>query len=91
MSAKKAAEALFQFDQSLRTYVEVMFANRAHHAASWEEKVDCLRAAKGTWTLSLAAGAAGVSEEAVLTALAQHHLHCGTLLCAKGAVHQAMQ
>ena len=35
-------------------------------------------ALRGTWTLSMAAAAAGVSEQQVVAAVLQHHTRCGT-------------
>lgn len=74
MSAKSAADAMMTFDVALAEQVKKLFANGK---ASSEEKISLIREISGTWTLSLAASAAGVTEMQVLVALTRHHLHHG--------------
>ena len=90
MSAKKAAEALMQYDSDLRERVERLFEGRLHSLVPRNEKEEVIREAAGTWTLSLAAHAAGVTETQVLVALARYHLHVGTPMVAEGAVESAL-
>ncbi|SEU40491.1 hypothetical protein SAMN03159335_06323 [Burkholderia cepacia] len=91
MSATKAAAALVQFDLATRELIEQTFDGREHFAVPYEEKFSVIRAIAGTWTLSLAAASAGVTEEAVLVALVRDHLHCGTIQSAKSAVYSALK
>lgn len=64
-SAKKAAQALLQYDTALAEQIAALPAN-GRDRAFWRLMVDV----RGTWTLSLAAAAAGQTEESVMGALA---------------------
>ncbi|MFC3468838.1 hypothetical protein ACFOHT_03050 [Massilia oculi] len=79
MSAKIAAAALIQFDVDaaamLPTSGEVLDDVGA---------IALGKALRRTWTLSLAAAAAGVSEQQVVAAVLQHHTRCGTSLVCQG-------
>jgi hypothetical protein len=90
MSAKKAAEALYAFDADARELIDNLFADRPHYAIPFEEKHQAIRTLAGTWTLSLAAAAAGVDETAVLVAVAHMYLHCGTIPASRSTVQLAM-
>ena len=91
MSATRAAAALMKFDLSTRELIEQTFEGREHFAVPYQEKEDVIRTVTGTWTLSLAAASAGVTEEAVLVAIARDYLHCGTILASKSAVYAALK
>lgn len=79
MSAKIAAAALIQFDVDaaamLPTSGEVLDDVGA---------IALGKALRRTWTLSLAAAAAGVSEQQVVAAVLQHQTRCGTSLVCQG-------
>ncbi|MGF6996745.1 hypothetical protein [Paraburkholderia sp. GAS32] len=90
MSAKKAAEALYTFDADARELIDALFADRPHYAVPNEEKQHAIRTIAGTWTLSLAAAAAGVSETDALIAIAHRYLHCGTIPASRSTVQLAM-
>lgn len=93
MGAKTAADALVKFDTELRDRIEALESRGGYwwiqEGASAETDA-ILRDCAGTWTLSLAAESAGVTERQVLVALARFHLHRGTQICAEGAVTQAL-
>lgn len=91
MSAKTAADALMAFDTTLTEQVQKLYEGHQYHASVRDEdKAALIREVAGTWTLSLAASAAGVSEQQVLIALARGYLHAGTQMAASGFVSAAL-
>ncbi len=90
MTAAAAAEALMTYDTCLKERVEAHFAGRSHLEIPFSENAALLREIAGTWTLSLAAAAGGVTERKVLVALARHHLRLGTLKAATSTVNVAL-
>lgn len=92
MSAKAAADALVAYDATLGKQIADLYDGHKHHSTvPKSDKAQLVRDVAGTWTLSLAASAAGVSEQQALVALARHHLHCGTPLAAEGFVCAALE
>lgn len=93
MSAKRAAEALVQFDTTLRESIEKLDSLGDYWWIT-EEGIEAaaavIREVSATWTLSLAAASAGVTEVQVLCALGQRHLHMGTQVAAGGMVRQIL-
>lgn len=92
MTAKSAADALMTFDATLAEQVQKLFAgcSGSHFKVSSEEKARLIREVAGTWTLSLAASAAGVTERQVLVALTRHHLHHGMNPASSALVEAAL-
>ena len=88
MSAKAAAAAaLMTFDTTLMEQVQKLYEGHQYHiSVRLEDKAALIREVAGTWTLSLAASAAGVSEQQVLAALARDYLNAGTPMAASGFV-----
>ncbi|MDP3008234.1 MAG: hypothetical protein Q8N30_04085 [Methylococcales bacterium] len=78
MSARVAAEALFNYDNDLFTEITGVFAGRVANEVPYEDRVNLIKAAINTWTLSMVAHAAGLSEFQVLVALAKYHLNLGS-------------
>ena len=83
MGAKTAAAALMAHDADLANGVRNLpdDPNEVIPAAA-----QLIRETAGTWTLALAASAAGVSERQVLIALVQKHIHPSTAPAATGFV-----
>lgn len=93
MSAKAAAGALAEFDVDLKARIDEINSRRDYWWIYPEDIKDAeqiIRDAAGTWTLSLAAGSAGVSEEMVLVALYRFHLKGGTQVAAAGRVRNIL-
>jgi hypothetical protein len=93
MSAKQAAAALVEFDTELKARVEEVNARGSYwwiDAANEADVKAIIKDTAGTWTLSLAAAAAGVTEEAVLVAMYRNHLHGGTQVAALGRVRSIL-
>lgn len=93
MSAKAAAAALAEFDSELKERIEEINSRGDYWWINEDHRMDAEQIIKdtaGTWTLSLAAGSAGVSEEMVLAALYKHHLHGGTQAAASAAVRSIL-
>lgn len=93
MSAKIAAAALVEFDADLRERVEEINSRGDYWWININHQTDAAKIIKdtaGTWTLSLAAAAAGVSERMVLSALYRFHLKGGTQAAASGRVDQIL-
>lgn len=76
MSARRASAALIEFDCDTADAVRTLFEDRDPAQVSRQEKAAVLEQLAGTWTLGLAAKAAGLSEKDVLTAFARDHLRC---------------
>ncbi|MHD0644979.1 hypothetical protein ACYPKM_05090 [Pseudomonas aeruginosa] len=73
MSAKRAAQAIADLDCNFRIHAGFIHVARQDDLDDVEitKKIySCLDSVRGTWTLSLAAQSAGVTEEAVLKSLA---------------------
>lgn len=87
MTGKRAAAALMQFDLDLAAEVATLDAQDC--ALSWDEAESFARHAFGLWTLSLAAAAAGVTEEMTIAALMYNHLRVGTNLVCQGVAKSA--
>jgi hypothetical protein len=90
VSAKNAANALVAFDATLAESIKTMFEGRGHYEVSHEEKTSLLCDVAGTWTLSIAAAAASVTEHQVLVALARYYMHCGTQMASENTVRSAL-
>lgn len=74
MSAKRAAQAIADLDCNFRIHAGFIHVERQDALCDVEvaKKIySCLDSVRGTWTLSLAAQSAGVTEEAVLKSLAE--------------------
>lgn len=87
MSAKTAADALMSHD--------VDFANSVRNLpadvnAQGPAAAALVRETAGTWTLTLAAAAAGVEENQVLAALVQNYIRPSTAPAARGFVEAAL-
>jgi hypothetical protein len=94
MTAKAAAAALVEFDADLRARVDALNARGDYwwiEPGAREDQEDVIRQCAGTWTLSLAAASAGVTEVQVLTALARFHLRLGTQKCAAATVYSVLK
>jgi hypothetical protein len=93
MSAKSAADALVKYDATLADQLRVALEGHESCPALCPSNVtsQIIRDASGSWTLSLAAEAAGTKEFDVLVALAQYHLHLGTHMAASASVHIALR
>ena len=93
MTAKAAALALVTFDTDLAC--EVSYLNTGDYwwieGGARERQEAVLKYCAGTWTLSLAAASAGVTETQVLVALAKNHLHCGTQVVCEGVVKNLLK
>ncbi|WP_321940020.1 hypothetical protein [Paraburkholderia sp. J8-2] len=89
MSAKRAAAALVEFDSDTRAEVEALAGLEWDQSES--ARLAVILDASATWTLSLAAAAAGVDEAAVLVALARDHLGYRTQMQAAAAVRRALE
>lgn len=72
-----AAAALITHDKKLHDEVKNLFNGRQRIEVKHEEKIEIIRSASKTWTLALAADAAGVTKELVLVALAKNYLDMG--------------
>ena len=79
MSAKNAAAALLQFDIDVAEKLPAK-----DQFLDYESAISLGKAIRGTWTLSLAAAAGGVTEQQVMAALLQHHTRCGSSLVCQG-------
>ena len=93
MSGKAAAAALAEYDVELKARIEEIHSRGDYWWIDPQHSKDAEQIIKdtaGTWTLSLAAGAAGVSEEIVLTALYRFHLKGGTQVAAAGRVRSIL-
>jgi hypothetical protein len=86
MSAKSAAAALIQFDVDAAALLP-----SSDEMLDDEGAIALGKALRGTWTLSLAAAAAGVSEQQVVAAILQHHTRCGTSLVCQGYAKSAFK
>lgn len=86
MSAKSAAAALIEFDVDAAALLPA-----AGEYLDWDGAIALGKALRGTWTLSLAAAAAGVSEQQVVAAVLQHHTRCGTSLVCQGHAKNAFK
>jgi hypothetical protein len=89
MTAKAAAAALAEYDADLKVRIEEINARGDYWWINSSHRADAEQIIKdvaGTWTLSLAASSAGVSEEMVLVALYRTHLRGGTQVAAAGRV-----
>lgn len=75
MSAKSAAAALIEFDVDAAALMP-----SSDELLDRDGAIALGKALRGTWTLALAASAAGVTEQQVIAAVLQHHTHCGTFL-----------
>lgn len=94
MSAKSAAAALAEYDIDLKNRIEEINARCDYWWINAEHSKDAeqiIRDTAGTWTLSLAAASAGVSEEMVLVALYRFHLKGGTQVAAAGRVRSILK
>lgn len=94
MSAKSAAAALAEFDMELKARIDEINSRGDYWWINEDHSKDAMaiiKDASGTWTLSLAAAAAGVSEEMVLVALYRFHLHGGTQAAASGRVRSILK
>lgn len=94
MTAKAAAAALAEFDVELKARIEEINSRGDYWWINEQHSVDAeqiIKDAAGTWTLSLAASSAGVSEEMVLVALYRNHLHGGTQVAAAGTVRSILK
>ncbi|MBP6776235.1 MAG: hypothetical protein KA151_03170 [Piscinibacter sp.] len=83
MSARRAAVALMNHDADIAEKIAEYFADRRPYFAKSETGEAIVASAAGTWTLTLAADAAGVTERQVLAAIAQQ-LHLGTSCVCRG-------
>lgn len=93
MSAKRAGDALVEFDTDLKSRVEEINSRGNYwwiDAANRADANAIIKDTAGTWTLSLAAAAAGVTEEAALVALYRNYLHGGTQVAAAGMVRSIL-
>jgi hypothetical protein len=93
MSAKRAADALVEFDADLKARVEEINSRGDYwwiDAANGADAEAIIKDTAGTWTLSLAAAAAGVTEESALVALYRNYLHGGTQVAASGRVRSIL-
>lgn len=93
MTAKAAAAALAELDVDLKVRIGEMNLRGERWWLDEKNVADAEQIIKdtaGTWTLSLAANSAGVSEEMVLVALYRNHLHGGTQLAAAGVVRSIL-
>jgi hypothetical protein len=86
MSARRAAAALIEFDVSAAALLPPTGERLDEEGA-----IVLGRALRGTWTLSLAAAAAGVTEQQVVAAVLQHHTSCGTSLVCQGYAKTAFK
>lgn len=84
MSAKSAAAALIEFDVDAAALLPPADEFLNHEGAVALGKI-----LRGTWTLSVAAAAAGVTEQQVVAAVLQHHTRCGTALVCQGYAKNA--
>jgi len=85
MSAKNAAAALVEYDIAEQVAaIEAAYPMVGFDVERREAIVSLLREVMGTWTLSLAAASADVSEQQVIAALAYHpRLRIGTTAVAQ--------
>jgi hypothetical protein len=72
VSGRRAAAAVIQFDCDLGN--EVIGLTEKTGRASEEDAVAFAERALGLWTVSLAAAAAGVTEESTIVAMLSEHL-----------------
>lgn len=90
MSAKRAADALMACDADTAEAVRMLFSAPATSSIPVSAKSALIRGIAGTWTLTLAAQAGGVSEAQVLTALARHYLNAGSRAACDALVSDAL-
>lgn len=85
MSAKKAAASLIANDPFITA--RAMAFETMSFSERDSEGENLLKDVMGTWTLTLAADAAGVTEEQVIGAIA-YQLRLGSTLVARGIAHR---
>ncbi|MBR7996731.1 hypothetical protein KDX08_30220 [Burkholderia cenocepacia] len=90
MSATRAAKALMEFDADTRAAIERVMEGNWYEGGAEEARQAVLLGIAGTWTLSIAAHAAGVDEAAVLIALARDHMDYRTWNMARVAVRKVL-
>lgn len=89
MSGRRAAEALLELDTELA--VRVAELPQAYDYGKREQALQIVReCVLGTWTLTLAARAAGVTEEVVVSALL-YRLHIGSTVVCQGEARRLFQ
>ncbi|MBR8114450.1 hypothetical protein KDX10_32935 [Burkholderia cenocepacia] len=90
MSGKRAAAALMQCDVDLAERIRSIEEKRSITAfVSHAEYEQLARELFGLWTVSMAAAAAGVTEEQTVAALLQWHTHAGSSLVCQGIARSA--
>jgi hypothetical protein len=83
MSAKSAAAALIEFDLDAAAQLSA-----AGEYLNQDSAIALGKALRGTWTLSMAAAAGGVSEQQAFAAVLQYHTRCGTSLVCQGVAER---
>lgn len=89
MSGRRAAKALMDFDIQIYQAVK---PNQETQRMTTSEAVEFLKKnVVGTYTLSLVAAAAGVSEEVVIAALVHDYMLVGTTVVCQGIAKNALR
>ena len=93
MSAKLAAEALYNFDCDLKSKIDTI-----NEESYWwireggrERGLEIIQDVMNTYTLSMVAHASKQSEKAVLAALYKNYLHGGTACVVSGEINKLFE
>jgi hypothetical protein len=91
MSARLAAAALVTYDADIADAVRKIHEEQGGKRATWSAAESFAAYLRGCWTLSLAAHAAGTTEEKVVAALLLYFVCAGTSTVCRGIARRAFK